>query len=281
MAAMRMPRTLLTIWLVRPWPMKPAPTMPTRIALPCASWAASARSTMIMFPLLELRPAGHARRGQSPLLRRYELDRHPALQLGLDLIEPRPGLVLVGDLADRQRPREAKPRIVPGETALGSRRVELAHLIAGLRPVFERLVPVPETLGDVERAMVVGAQLDGDVLEVGRALGPEVDDDVQDRPAGRADELRLRSGRVLEVHPPHRSLALVEGDVRLRDHRLEAVIGELALAERAGEEAAVVLAALDVDDEGAPEPGFGEDHAVPTIPSSTRVLENFMELSIR
>src|SRR3954451_23883635 len=149
MAAIRMPRTLLTIWLVRPWPMKPAPTMPTRIALPCASWAASARSTMIMFP-----PT-------------YELDRHPALQLGLDLVEPLPVLVLAGDLADRQRPREAKPRIVPGETALGSRRVELAHLVAGLRPVLERLVPVPETLGDVERAMVVGGQLDGDMLEVG------------------------------------------------------------------------------------------------------------------
>src|SRR5256885_17252305 len=106
MAAMRMPRTLLTIWLVSPWPMNPAPIMPTRMALPCASWAASARSTMIMFP-----PAA-------------VLDRHPSLELALDLVEPLPGLVLVGDLGDGQRPGETEPRIVPGEGPLGARRVE-------------------------------------------------------------------------------------------------------------------------------------------------------------
>ena len=34
-------------------------------------------------------------------------------------------------------------------------------------------------------------------------------------------------------------LSRVEGDVRLRDHRLEPVLRELVLAERAGEEAAL------------------------------------------
>ncbi len=57
---------------------------------------------------------------------------------------------------------------------------------------------------------------------------------------------------------------LVEGHVRLRDHRLEPVLLELVLAERPREEAAVVLAALEVDDEGARELGLGEDHDVPS-----------------
>src|SRR4051794_31211875 len=191
MAAMRMPRTLLTIWLVSPWPMNPAPIMPTRMALPCASWAASARSTMIMFPpVLMLRPAGCARRGQSPLLRRY-LDRHLSLQLALDLVEALPGLVLVGDPGHRQRPGEPEPRIVPGEPPLRSGRVELAYLVARLGAVFERLVAVAETLGNVERAVDVGGQLDRDALQESRALRAEVDDDVEDRAARRAHKLRF------------------------------------------------------------------------------------------
>ena len=99
--------------------------------------------------------------------------------------------------------------------------------------------------------MVVGAQLDGDVLEIGRALGSEVDDDVDDRAARAAHELRLLSGGELEVHSSKRSLALVEGDVRLRDQGLKPVIGELVLAEGSREKAAVVLPPLEVDDERA------------------------------
>ena len=55
---------------------------------------------------------------------------------------------------------------------------------------------------------------------------------------------------------------LVEGDVGLGDQRLQAVLGELVLAEGAREEAAVVLPALDVDDEGALQLRLGEDHWV-------------------
>ena len=98
-----------------------------------------------------------------------------------------------------------------------------------------------EALGHVQRAAVVGAELDLDVLEEGRALRAQVDDDVDDRAARAAHELRLRGGRELEVHPAQRALVLVEGDVRLRDHGLETVLLELVLAERAREVAAVVL----------------------------------------
>ena len=53
---------------------------------------------------------------------------------------------------------------------------------------------------------------------------------------------------------------VVEGDVRLGDHGLEAVIGELVLAERAGEVATRVLPPLQVDQERAGQCRLGEDH---------------------
>ena len=57
----------------------------------------------------------------------------------------------------------------------------------------------------------------------------------------------------------------VEADVCLRDHGLQAVFGELVLAEHAREESAVVLAALEVDDEGTGELGLGEDHPATSV----------------
>ena len=51
-ATTRMPGVLLTIWLVRPWHMKPAPTMPTRMGRSCSARAFSAVSTIHMALLL-------------------------------------------------------------------------------------------------------------------------------------------------------------------------------------------------------------------------------------
>ena len=47
-----------------------------------------------------------------------------------------------------------------------------------------------------------------------------------------------------KVHSSKRSLALVEGDVRLRDQGLQPVVGELVLAEGPREKAPVVLSPL-------------------------------------
>src|SRR5262249_13251131 len=196
---MRMARTLFSIWVVRPWPMKPAPTIPTRIGLPCSWRALSALSTMIMaFP---------------PAARRS--NRHLPLQFRLDLVERLPGAILRGDLPDGQRPGKSEATVVERQPAFGVRRVELSDVVAGLGAVFEHLVSVRETLRDVERAVVFGAQLDRDVLEIGRTLRTQVDDDVQDRSARGAHQLGLGRGRVLEVHPPHSPFVLVEGDVGL------------------------------------------------------------------
>src|SRR5438094_2348400 len=233
-----MPGTLWTIWFVSPWPMNPAPIIPTRIGLPCSSLAFRALSTRIMMSSRS----------------------HPLPQLALDLRQGFPGGVLGRDDGDREWPLQAQARIERGKPAFAAGRIGLAHLVARLGRVLEGLVAVREALGHVEGPVAVGAQLDRDVLQERRALGPQVHDDVEDRPAGGPDELRLRVRRILEVHAAQRALPLVERDVRLRDDGLEAVGGELLLTEGAREEAAVVLAPLHVDDEGALQPGLGEDH---------------------
>src|SRR3954466_5643011 len=158
-----MPGTLWTIWFVSPCPMKPAPIMPTRMGLPSSSRALRALSTMII---------------------RSSAQRHPAFHFAFDLREVLPRRVLRRHHADRQRPAEPQARVDRREAALLAGRVELAHLVAGLGAVLERLVAVREPLRHVQRAVVVRRELDGDVLQVGRALRAQVDDDVEDLAAG-------------------------------------------------------------------------------------------------
>src|SRR6267143_353453 len=244
-----MPGTLWTIWWVSPCPMKPAPIKPTRIGFPCSSLALNALSTMIM----------------------VGSRAHPALHLALDFLEVLPGGVLGRDDGDRQWPLQAQARIERREPSLGAGRVELADLVARLRRVLERLIPVREALGHIERAMVVGAQFHADGFQESRALGPQVHDDVEDRPARGTDQLRLGLRRVLEVHPAQRALPLVVGDVRLRDHRLEAVLGELLLTKGPCEEATVVVAPLQIEDECALQLGLGEDHG-PSRSAAMRLM---------
>ena len=52
----------------------------------------------------------------------------------------------------------------------------------------------------------------------------------------------------------------IGGDAGLGDDRLHAAVLEFPLTEGAGKEASLVLAPLKIDDEGAFEPGLGEDH---------------------
>ena len=192
---------------------------------------------------------------------------HASADLGLDQLERLPLRVLLRDHRDGQRPFESEPRVVVGEPAFGLGGVELAHLVARLRLVDEGLVAVREPLRHVQRAAVVLVQLDARCSEVCRALGPQVDDDVDDRAARAADDLRLGLRRILEMHAAQRARRRVEGDVRLGDHGLEPVIGELVLAERAREVAARVLPALQVDHEGARQRRLCEDHVSPLLRS--------------
>src|SRR5882724_9490278 len=147
MALMRIPGTLLTSWLVRPCPMKPAPIMPTRIGMPRSSRAWRALSTMIMTFCL---PGSHG---------------HPSFEILFHVGEERPPVVLDRDLRHGQRPCQLEPRIVVQESTFRARRIEFAHLVAGLRLILEDLVAVGEPFRHVQTAVIVGRELDGDVVE--------------------------------------------------------------------------------------------------------------------
>ena len=123
------------------------------------------------------------------------------------------------------------------ETALTIRRVELADLVARLRAVAQRLITMREALWHVEGAAVLLVQLDGNVLEVGRAFRPQIYDDVENRAACAAHQLGFRRWGKLEMHSAQRPLLKVVRDICLRDDRLESLSGEFFLAEGACEKA--------------------------------------------
>src|SRR5882724_9690302 len=185
---------------------------------------------------------------------------HPALQVGRDLLQVLPGGVFGRNEGDRQRPLQGQPRVERRESCLGAGRIEFAGLVARLRTVFERLVPVSESAGHVERAVIVRAQLHRDGLQKSGTLGAEVHDHVEDRSARGPDQLRFGMGRVLEMQAAHRALLLGVRDVDLRHLWLETVLGELPAAKGAREEAAVVLAPLQIQDERTLQLRLGKDH---------------------
>src|SRR5690606_15590732 len=141
------------------------------------------------------------------------------------------------------------------------RRVELPDLVGDLRPVGEGDEAVGEHLGDVQSQAVLGREVEREVHQVrGRDLA-QVDDHRVDRAGRAAYELPRGGRRQLVVHAAQRAGDVVVGHVRLYDGGLEPVRGELLGSVRAGEEAAVVLAPLELDHPGARDPGLVEDHA--------------------
>jgi hypothetical protein len=132
--------------------------------------------------------------------------------------------------------------------------------------VLEHLVAMREALRHVESTAIAGTQLDDHVLEIGRRLGPQIDDDVGDGAARTADQLRFGGGRELEMEASHGAAVVVEGDVALRDQRVESALGELTLAEGPREEPAAVAAGFEVDDARAAQRRLREDHLRPSRP---------------
>ena len=100
--------------------------------------------------------------------------------------------------------------------------------------------------------MIVRGQLHGDVLEVGRALGPQIDDDVEDRAA--ACSARASSRRPADTGSACRAACPCAGSTPMLACAMTGFspcCRELVLAEGAGKEPALVLARFEVDDERA------------------------------
>src|SRR5258706_3078503 len=133
-------------------------------------------------------------------------------------------------------------------------------MIGRFRIILERLIPVREALRDVDPATILAAQFNRDVLKERRRLRAQVNDDVENRAGAAAYEFGFGRRRKLKVHPSNRAPATVEADVGLCNHGLQPVRGEFVLAERAREESALVLAALQIEGERTPKLGFNENH---------------------
>src|SRR5438094_2302590 len=136
----------------------------------------------------------------------------------------------------------------------------LHHIAVELTADNHRGLYVREPLGHIQTTVVVGRELNGDVVEVGWALRPQVHDDVEDGSPGAPHEISLGRCRSLEVHPAQCALLLIESDVGLGDERIEPVLSKLPLAEHAREEASIVLAEIQVEDERTLELCLDEDH---------------------
>src|SRR5271163_4936482 len=96
-----------------------------------------------------------------------------------------------------------------------------------------------ETGRDVDSPGISRAELKRLPLTVGRGLASKIDHYIEDRATGAAYEFPFDGGFGLVVQAAQRAPLAVEGETALDKILGEAVPGELALAEGAGEEAAI------------------------------------------
>jgi hypothetical protein len=185
---------------------------------------------------------------------------HPALQLEFDFVQPLPFRVLGRYFVHREGPNQSEPRIAIEQAALGARRIKFPNLIACLGPILENLVTVRKAFWHVEGPIIVRAKLDGNVVQVCRALRAQVNNDVENCSASASHKLGFGGWRILKMHSAQSALSLVEGDVGLRYNWFQQVILEFPLAERSRKKSAIILPALDVDYEGAFKLGLSENH---------------------
>src|SRR5436190_10271777 len=157
-------------------------------------------------------------------------------------------------------PGNTEGPVVPAEPACCRGFVELRHLVRHLAVVFEGHETVCESLGDVKSAPRCSVELDAEMAHVGGRRRPQINDDIPNSPPGAADQFGFGVGFGLPMHAPQRPAVAIVGNVALRELGVESHPSELASTPRAREEAALVLAPLDVYDESSGERGRLEDH---------------------
>src|SRR5437016_5058706 len=98
------------------------------------------------------------------------------------------------------------------------------------------------------------------MLKIGRALGTQIDDDVENRAASGSHQLAFGGWRELEMHSPHCPLLDIESDVGLRDGGVQPMCFEFFLTKGAGKIAARILPAFEIENESTLEFSLGKDH---------------------
>src|SRR5689334_2642416 len=99
------------------------------------------------------------------------------------------------------------------------------------------------------------------MLQIGRRLGPHVDNDVPNRPCHAPNKLGFSHGRSLVMHSPDGPFALGVGQARLGYFTPQPLFGEFLLAKRAREEAARIVPAIQIDNESTVEFGLLKNHS--------------------
>src|ERR1043166_3058184 len=175
--------------------------------------------------------------------------------------EPRPGGVLLGHHRDGQGPRDPQGGIVVAQSPLRTGGVELRNEIEDFRIVHERLEPVGQAPGHVERATILSAQLHADPLAHGGRPRPQIDDHIVDGAADAADQFHLFVRRHLVVQTAEGPGAPVVRDIPLNKPGFQVVVSELPLVPGTRKEPALILALVEVDDVRSWESGFFKVHS--------------------
>ena len=175
--------------------------------------------------------------------------------------EKRQATILLRDHRRRLRPGDGERRIVPAIAAGGLGSVGLGNLVGNLGGVLQGLKTVGHPLGNVKLIAEIRGQHDREMLSQGGRAGPQVHDHVPEGAAGDPHELHLFVGSDLKMEPADRAPPVIVGDAALVHQRLQPPRREVAAAEGAGEEAALVREALRLQDPGARQRRLAEDHA--------------------
>ena len=101
--------------------------------------------------------------------------------------------------------------------------------------------------GHIESPVVVGGELDFEVLAVRRRVGSHVDDDIEDGATRAADQLGFGRGCDLIMHPAEGAFVFVVGDIDLDGIRVQTDSSHFTRAECACEEAPVIGALFHFD----------------------------------
>src|SRR5215467_12930490 len=112
----------------------------------------------------------------------------------------------------------------------------MADEIEHLDVVSQSLEAVREQRRDLDGTAVLPGQLYLHLLQEGRRVGAQVDDLVEHRPSGAADQFGLKGRYALPVHPADGSSSGTPRDITLHHVAWKSGGGELVDAETAGKE---------------------------------------------
>src|SRR5690348_311875 len=167
-----------------------------------------------------------------------------------ELAETRQFSVLIGkhEIHSRERPWKADIWIVPADSAVVCRVIEIRNLVHHDHIVLQRDEAVSEANGHVQLATGFGRQLDRSMSsESGRAT-PHVDRNIKDSAPKHAHQLGLRGRRKLKVQPAQRSRPFGTRLVILNEAAIDPHLPQTAFLKGLAEPAALVAVPLWNDD---------------------------------